>query len=91
VKKFAFAIAAAAAIGLASLVSPASATTITIDKTNVAAPLTDFSSQHRHYHGRPHHAGRTTIIRRGPVCTVRTVVKRGPYGRRVVNKVRVCR
>ncbi|QUS40754.1 hypothetical protein RPMA_19385 [Tardiphaga alba] len=90
-KKFAFAIAAAVTIGLASLVSPASATTITIDKTNVAAPLTDFSSQHRHYHRGPHHARRTTVIRRGPVCTVRTVVKRGPYGRRVVNKVRVCR
>lgn len=84
-KKFAFGIAASATIGLASLVSPASATTITLDKTNVAAPITDFSSQHRH------RAHRTTIIRRGPVCTVRTVVKRGPYGRRVVNKVRVCR
>jgi len=90
VKKFAFAIAAAATIGLASLVSPASATTITIDKTNVAAPLTDFSSQHRHY-GRPSHAHRKTIIRRGPVCTTRTVIKRGHHGRRIVDKVRVCR
>jgi hypothetical protein len=86
VKNFVFGIAAATAIGFASLVAPASATTIVIDKTNVAAPLTDFSSQHRH-----HHAHRTTVIRRGPVCTTRTVVKRGPYGRRVVNKVRVCR
>jgi hypothetical protein len=85
VKNFALGIAAAATIGLASLVAPASATTITIDKTNVAAPLTDFSSQHRH------HAHRTTIIRRGPVCSVRTVIKRGPHGRRIVNKVRVCR
>ncbi len=84
-KNFAFGIAAAATIALASMVAPASATTITIDKTNVAAPITDFSSQHRH------RAHRTTVIRRGPVCTVRTVVKRGPYGRRVVNKVRVCR
>ena len=25
------------------------------------------------------------------VCTVKKVVKRGPYGRRVVKKVRVCR
>lgn len=82
-KKFAFGIAAAAVIGLASLVAPASATTVTETKT--VAPITDFSSQHRH------RAHRTTIIRRGPVCTVRTVVKRGPYGRRVVNKVRVCR
>lgn len=89
-KKFALAIAAAATIGLTSLVAPAQATTITLDKTSAAAPLTDFSSQHRHY-GRPHHAHRTTIIRRGPVCTTRTVVKRGPYGRRIVNKVRVCR
>jgi hypothetical protein len=85
VKNFAFGIAAAAAIGFASLVSPASATTITIDKTNVAAPITDFSSQHRHY------SHRKTIIRRGPVCSVRTVIKRGPHGRRIVNKVRVCR
>jgi len=85
VKKFAFAIAAAATIGLASLVTPASATTITIDKTNVAAPITDFSSQHRHY------THRKTIVRRGPVCTTRTVVKRGHHGRRIVNKVRVCR
>jgi hypothetical protein len=84
VKNFVFGIAAATAIGFASLVAPASATTIVIDKTNVAAPLTDFSSQHRHVH-------RRTVIRRGPVCTTRTVVKRGPYGRRVVNKVRVCR
>ncbi len=84
-KKFAVAIAAAATMGLASLVSPAQATTITIDKTNVAAPITDFSSQHRH------RAHRTTVIRRGPVCTVRTVVKRGHHGRRIVNKVRVCR
>ena len=84
-KKIAFGIAAAAALGLASMVAPASATTITVDTTNVAAPITDFSSQHRH------RAHRTTVIRRGPVCTVRTVIKRGPYGRRVVNKVRVCR
>ncbi len=90
VKKYVFAIAAAATIGLASLVAPASATTIALDKTDVAAPLTDFSSQHRHY-GRPHHAHRGHRFHRGPVCTVRTVVKRGPYGRRVVNKVRVCR
>lgn len=84
-KKFAVAIAAAATMSLAALVSPAQATTITIDKTNVAAPITDFSSQHRH------RAHRTTVIRRGPVCTVRTVVKRGHHGRRIVNKVRVCR
>lgn len=89
--KFAFAIAAAATIGLAALASPASATSIAIDKANVAAPITDFSSQHRHYHGRPHHAGRPTVIRRGPVCTVRTVVKRGHHGRRIVEKVRICR
>ncbi len=82
-KKFAFGIAAATAIGLASMVAPASATTMV--QTRTVAPLTEFSSQHRH------HAHRTTIIRRGPVCTVRTVVKRGHHGRRIVNKVRVCR
>jgi hypothetical protein len=83
-KKFALGFAAAAAIGLASLVAPASATTVTT-QTKTVAPITDFSSQHRHG------ARRTTIIRRGPVCTMRTVIKRGPHGRRVVNKVRVCR
>ncbi|MCX7319843.1 MAG: hypothetical protein NT113_10230 [Hyphomicrobiales bacterium] len=82
-KKFALGFAAAAAIGLASLVAPASATTVT--QATTVAPITDFSSQHRHG------ARRTTIIRRGPVCTMRTVIKRGPYGRRVVKKVRVCR
>ena len=83
-KKFAFGFAAAAVIGLASLTAPASAST-TVQTTKMATPITDFSSQHRHG------ARRTTIIRRGPVCTMRTVIKRGPHGRRVVNKVRVCR
>lgn len=82
--KFAFGIATAAAIGLASIVAPASATTIAADKA-AAAQITDFSSQHRG------HAHRGHRFHRGPVCTVRTVVKRGPYGRRIVNKVRVCR
>jgi hypothetical protein len=86
VKKFAFGIAAAAVIGLASMVAPASATTIALDKANVAAPITDFSSQYR-----GHRADRGHRFHRGPVCTVRTVVKRGPHGRRIVNKVRVCR
>jgi hypothetical protein len=34
---------------------------------------------HGHYHVRP------------PRCTMRTVVTRGPYGRRIVKRVRVCR
>lgn len=83
--KFAFGIATAAAIGLASIVAPASATTIAADKA-AAAQITDFSSQHR-----GHRADRGHRFHRGPVCTVRTVVKRGPHGRRIVNKVRVCR
>lgn len=83
-KTFVFGIAAAAVIGLGSMVAPASATTITPEKI-AATQITDFSSQHRG------HAHRGHRFHRGPVCTVRTVVKRGPYGRRIVNKVRVCR
>jgi hypothetical protein len=54
-----------------------------VQTINVAAPITDFSSQR--------YVSRRTVIRRGPVCTMRTVVRRGPMGRRVVTKMRVCR
>lgn len=37
---------------------------------------------HRHHHHRYHSR---------KVCKLRTVVKRGPHGRRVVTRVRVCR
>lgn len=82
-KNFAFGIAAAATIGLASLSAPASAATTAPAMTahaDTAGQITEFSSLMR----RP-------IIRRGPVCTMKTIVKRGPHGRRIVNRVRVCR
>lgn len=80
-KKFAFGFAAAVVLGLASLSAPASAATIT--KTDIVAPMTDVSSQG--------YVSRRTVVRRGPVCTVRKVVRRGPMGRRVVSTTRVCR
>jgi hypothetical protein len=84
VKISAFAIAAAAVIGLASLSAPASASSVQtkVIQTNAAAPITDFSAA-RYV--------KRTVIRRGPVCSMRTVVRRGAYGRRVVTKTRVCR
>ncbi|MDB5573441.1 MAG: hypothetical protein JWR79_598 [Tardiphaga sp.] len=85
-KKFAFGFAAAVVLGLASLSAPASAAAT---KTSIVAPMTDVSSQG--------YVSRRTVIRRGPgygrgpVCTVRKVVRRGPMGRRVVSTTRVCR
>lgn len=81
-KKFAFGFAAAVIIGLASLTAPALASPTAQTTTTTAAPITDFSSQ-RYVSRR--------VVRRGPVCTMRTVVRRGPMGRRVVTKTRICR
>ncbi|MBB1093306.1 hypothetical protein HUU61_18690 [Rhodopseudomonas palustris] len=83
VKKFAFGVAAAIALGLGALSVPASAATALPATSAVAAPMTDISAQR--------YIERRRMIRRGPVCTVRTEVRRGPYGRRVVTKTRVCR
>jgi hypothetical protein len=80
-KKIALGVAAAIALGLAAFSAPASAA-MTASST-VAAPMTDVSAQR--------YVERRRVIRRGPVCTVRTVVRRGPMGRRVVTKTRVCR
>jgi hypothetical protein len=90
-KKFGFGIAAAIALGLASFGSPAQATaprpagvaTTNTAATNTDATNTDVSAQ-RYY-------SRRSMMRRGPVCTVRKEVRRGPMGRRVVKTVRVCR
>ena len=78
-KKIAFGFAAAMALGLASFVAPASAATPT--PTGISTS-TDISAA-RYV--------RRTVVRRGRVCTMRTVVRRGPMGRRVVTKTRVCR
>jgi uncharacterized lipoprotein YbaY len=86
VRKIAVGIAAAVALGLASFGTPASAAAplpAGVATTNTAATNTDVSAQ-RYY-------SRRGMMRRGPVCTVRKEVRRGPMGRRVVRTVRVCR
>ena len=80
-KKIVFGFAAAVALGLASFAVPASAAVPV--QTGIASNNTDVSAQR--------HMRRHSMMRRGPVCTVRTVVRRGPMGRRVVTKTRVCR
>lgn len=87
-KKFAFGFAAAVALGLVSLAAPASAAA-PVTTTGIEAPMTDVSAQRV--------VRRTTVVRGGPamrrgrVCSVRTVRSRGPMGRVVVRKTRVCR
>lgn len=96
-KKIALGIAATIALGLVSIGSPAQAATplpagiATTNSvtTNTVTTNTDLSAQ-RYYTRRGHNA-RRGMVRRGPVCTVRKEVRRGPMGRRVVRTVRVCR
>ncbi|HWV96809.1 MAG TPA: hypothetical protein VN130_06660 [Xanthobacteraceae bacterium] len=75
-KKIAFGFAAAVALGLASYAAPASALPAA---PGIAAhsPSDVTTVQYRHRH-RPH-------------CTMKTIVKRGHHGHRVVKRVRVCR
>jgi hypothetical protein len=80
VKKIALGVAAALLLGLGSLSVPASAATPL--SVQPAASITDVSAAR--YMVRKH-------VRRGPVCTVRKVVRRGPHGRRVVTRTRICR
>ncbi|MCG6206354.1 hypothetical protein LPW26_17025 [Rhodopseudomonas sp. HC1] len=82
-KKIALGMAAAVVLGLGAFSGAASAAPAASATTSVAQPMTDFSAQrrmHRHHgmHRRPH-------------CTVRKVVTRGPYGKRIVRTSRVCR
>lgn len=71
---------AAIALGLASFAAPASAAT---PVPAGIAESTDISAAR--------YVVRRAVVRRAPVCTVRTVVRRGPMGRKVVTKTRVCR
>jgi hypothetical protein len=83
-KKLVLGVAAATLLGLGALtpaVAAAPAPTQTAPLT--AAPLTDVSAQR--------YVVRKRVVRRGPHCTVRKVVTRGAYGRRVVRTTRVCR
>jgi hypothetical protein len=79
-KKIAFGFAAAMALGLVSFVAPASAAT---PAPTGLSTSTDISAAR--------YVVRKTVVRRGPVCTMRKVVRRGPMGRRVVTKTRICR
>lgn len=76
--------AAALAIGFGSLAAPASAGAAAPAAPGISG-TTDLSSQH--YGG----ARRTVIRRNGPFCSTRIVRTRGPMGRVVVRKTRVCR
>ena len=83
-KKFAFGFCAVLALGLglASTIAPASAAN--------PAP-SGIAAQHGTDISAARYVVRRSVVRRGPVCTTRTVVRRGPHGRRVVTKSRVCR
>ncbi|MFZ5736909.1 MAG: hypothetical protein ACOY6K_08525 [Pseudomonadota bacterium] len=85
-KKLVLGVAAATLLGLGALtpaVAAAPAPTQTQTAPLTAAPLTDVSAQR--------YVVRKRVVRRGPHCTVRKVVTRGAYGRRVVRTTRVCR
>jgi hypothetical protein len=75
-KKTVFGFAAAAVISLASFSAPAMAFTTNGPLASPASPIT---------------AARTVVVHHSKVCSVRTIVKRGPHGRRSVTKVRTCR
>ncbi|WP_322516662.1 hypothetical protein SR870_03500 [Rhodopseudomonas palustris] len=82
-KKTAFGIAAAFALGLAAFSAPASAAAPAPATSTLAAAMTDVSAQR--------YIERRRVVRHGPRCTIRKEVRRGPMGRRVVRTVRVCR
>ncbi|WP_155253816.1 hypothetical protein [Bradyrhizobium japonicum] len=75
-KKLSYALAAGTLLALSSLAMPAHALT--------AHPMPSAAVSADVVNARYHYAPRR-------VCTVRTVVKRGYHGRRIVKRVRVCR
>jgi len=76
VKITALGFAAAVALGLASFSAPASALPVAPGvAVQSSSDVTTVQYRHRH---RPH-------------CTMRTIVKRGHHGKRIVKRVRVCR
>lgn len=81
VKKTTLGLAAALVLGFAAFAAPASAAPVAIPApgfTGIAHPGVTKAYVERR------------VIRRGPRCTVRKIVRRGPYGRRVVTTKRVC-
>jgi len=77
-KKLAYGLAAAALLAATQFLVPANAMTA----PPVGAAASSKTLQVRYQYDRHHH-------RR--VCTVKTIVKRGYHGRRIVEHVRVCR
>ncbi|KPF95618.1 hypothetical protein NML43_04820 [Rhodopseudomonas palustris] len=82
-KKIALGVAAALALGFTAFAGPASAAPAAPANSSIVKPMTDVSAQR--------YVERRRVIRRGPHCTVRKVVTRGPHGHRVVRTSRVCR
>ena len=80
-KKISFGFAAALALGFAALAAPASAAPAAVPApglSDIAHPAVTKAYVERR------------VVRHGPRCTVRKIVRRGPYGRRVVTTKRVC-
>lgn len=74
-KKTALGFAAAIALSLASFSAPASALPAAHGLATHSSDVTTVQYRHRHR----------------PVCTMKTIVKRGHHGHRIVKRVRVCR
>ena len=79
-KKLAYGLAAAALLAGTQFLVPANAMTAPPVGAATAAETLQVRYQYHHHH---HHHRR--------VCTVKTIVKRGYHGRRIVKHVRVCR
>lgn len=80
-KKSSLGLAAALVLGIAAFAAPASAAPVAVPApgfTHIGHPAVTNAYVTRR------------VIRRGPRCTVRKIVRRGPYGRRVVTTKRVC-
>ena len=81
-KKTALGFAAAIALSLASFSAPASAMPAAHGLATHSSDVTTVQYRHRHHRYHRHHR---------PVCTMKTIVKRGHHGHRIVKRVRVCR
>lgn len=80
-KKLAYGLATAVLLTFGTLSVPANAAPASPIAPAAASDLVQ-AQYHRHHHHRYHSR---------KVCKLRTVIKRGPHGRRVVTRVRVCR
>lgn len=80
-KKLAHGLVIAVLLSVGALSAPANAAPASPIAPAVASDLVQ-AQYHRHHHHRYHSR---------KVCKLRTVVRRGYHGRRVVTRVRVCR